>query len=63
MDEDLKQVLTEYALTIRTCGWEAGEEFIAVYEEEYPDFRRWAYALAIVLRIRELLAQIQGPVV
>lgn len=63
MDEDLKQALIEYALTVRACGWQAGEEFISVYQEEYPDFRRWAYALVIVLRIRELLAQNKDPVV
>lgn len=56
MDEDLKQALEEYALTIRNCGWEAGEELIAVHEVEWPEFRRWAYALAILLRIRELTA-------
>jgi len=55
MNEDLKRALTEYILTVRTCGWEAGEEFILVHEEGFQDFRRWAYALAIVVRAREIL--------
>lgn len=55
MNDDLKQALTEYILTVKACGWEAGEELIAVHEEAVPDFRRWAYALAIVVRVNEIL--------
>lgn len=54
MNDEMKQALEEYALTIKTFGWQAGEELIVVYEEAFQDFRRWAYALAIVLRIKEL---------
>lgn len=55
MDEDLKQALVEYILTVRFLGWESGENFIAVQEEEYTDFRRWAYATAILIRINEIM--------
>lgn len=55
MDWRMKQTLVEYAVTIQDHGWEAGEEFITVQEREIRDFRRWAYALAIVLRAREIL--------
>jgi hypothetical protein len=55
MNDDLRQALEEYILTVRTCGWEAGEEYIKVQNQEFPDFWRWAYALAIVVRVREIL--------
>jgi|KBSSwiStaDraftv2_1062776.scaffolds.fasta_scaffold07587_11 hypothetical protein len=55
MNEDLKQALVEYILTVRFLGWETGENFIAVQEEVYTDFRRWAYATAIMIRIDEIL--------
>jgi hypothetical protein len=50
------QALTEYGWTIRRDGWRAGETIIERYELEIPEFRRWAYALGIVLRAEELLA-------
>lgn len=48
--------LVEYGRTIQGDGWRAGEEIIEKYELEIPEFRRWAYALGIVLRAEELLA-------
>ena len=48
--------LAEYGRTIRRDGWRAGEAIIEKYELEIPEFRRWAYALGIMLRADELLA-------
>lgn len=50
------QALAEYGRTIRKDGWMAGEAIIEKYELEITEFRRWAYALGIVLRAEELLA-------
>jgi hypothetical protein len=55
MNEDLKQALVEYILTVRFLGWDAGEDFIAIHEEAFLDFRRWAYAVAIMIRVDEIL--------
>lgn len=52
----LVRALAEYGRTIQRDGWRAGEPIIDQYERTIPDFRRWAYALAIMLRAEELLA-------
>lgn len=54
--KELLEVLVEYGKTIRKDGWKAGERLIERYELGIPDFRRWAYALGIVLRTKEILA-------
>lgn len=54
--EKLIQALAEYGQTIRKDGWTAGEPIIERHERKIPEFRRWAYALGIVLRVEELLA-------
>jgi hypothetical protein len=54
-DERLKKALLDYAVVIKREGWEQGERIIEDYEEEIPDFRRWAYAAGILLRAEELL--------
>ena len=52
----LIQALKEYGHAIQRDGWRAGESIIVRYELVVPDFRRWAYALGIMLRAEELLA-------
>jgi hypothetical protein len=54
--EKLIRGITEYGRTIQVDGWQAGEAVIRKYESRIPDFRRWAYALGILLRAEELLA-------
>lgn len=54
--EELVQALTEYGQAIRKDGWAAGEPIIEQHERKIPEFRRWAYALGIMLRAEELLA-------
>lgn len=53
---ELIRALTEYGRTIQRNGWRAGEPLIDRYEKMIPDFRRWAHALGIMLRAKELLA-------
>ena len=55
MDEKEKQALVEYGRIIKRFGWREGERFIIVTEEKFHGFRRWAYALGIMLRAKELL--------
>jgi hypothetical protein len=55
MDEAKVKALAEYGRIIKAHGWQAGEEFVTRKEQEIPEFRRWANALAIMLRTRELL--------
>jgi hypothetical protein len=54
--EELLRAVVEYGRTIQRDGWKAGEAVILKYEPGIPDFRRWAYALGIMLRAEELLA-------
>ena len=54
--EELLRALAKYGRTIQKDGWRAGEAVILRYESGIPDFRRWAYALGILLRAEELLA-------
>jgi hypothetical protein len=56
MDQAMLDALVEYGCTIKAQGWEAGEPLIEAGEARFKDFRRWAYALGIVLRTEELLA-------
>lgn len=56
MKDELVRALTEYGRIIKRDGWKAGEPIIDRYEHTIPDFRRWAYALGIMLRAEELLA-------
>lgn len=53
---ELIRALTEYGRTIKRDGWRVGEPLIDRCEKTIPDFRRWAYALGIMLRAEELLA-------
>lgn len=55
MNESLKAALRAYARTILQDGWDAGEQVIKQHELAFKDFRRWAYALGILLRAREIL--------
>lgn len=56
MNQEMKKALVDYARAIQDHGWEAGEHLIFRNERRFPGFRRWAYALIIVLRVEELLA-------
>ena len=55
MDENMKAVLVEYGEAILANGWEAGESLIEAGERRFEGFRRWAYALGIYLRAKEIL--------
>jgi hypothetical protein len=54
--EELVRAMAEYGRKIEADGWAAGELVIQKYESRIPHFRRWAYALGIMLRAEELLA-------
>ena len=54
--EELILAVSEYGKAIQENGWMAGEATIERYERRIPDFRKWAYALGIMLRAEELLA-------
>ena len=54
--EELTLAVSEYGKAIQENGWMAGEVVIERYERRIPDFRKWAYALGIMLRAEELLA-------
>jgi hypothetical protein len=56
MDQAMQDALVEYGSTIKAHGLESGEPLIDAGEARFKDFRRWAYALGIVLRVEELLA-------
>lgn len=55
MTKALKQELARYGRTIKKDGWQAGEPLIASGEKRFKDFRKWAAALAIMLRAQEIL--------
>ena len=55
MDQKMKDELSRYGRIIRNDGWKIGEPLILEAEKQWPDFRRWAYALGIVLRAQEIL--------
>lgn len=56
MPELMKKALGAYARTILQKGWKAGEPIIEQQERQFKEFRRWAYALGLMLRIKELLS-------
>lgn len=53
----MKEALTEYGRKTRDEGWEAGEPLVEKYSLRFKDFGKWARALAIMLRARELLEE------
>ena len=55
MNEEMREALAEYGATIKCSGWKAGDALIEAGEKKWPEFRRWAYALGIVLRANEIL--------
>jgi hypothetical protein len=57
MEAKMKVALVEYGEAIRGGGWGAGERLIVDGERRFRDFRRWAYALGIMLRANEILQE------
>ncbi len=57
MEALLKTALAEYGSTIKEKGSRAGEPIIKKWEKKFQDFRRWAYAVGIMLRCDELLKE------
>lgn len=57
MDDQMKAALSEYGRTIKGHGWDSGEPLIARGEARWPEFRKWAYALGVMLRAEELLRE------
>lgn len=55
MEEAMRLALVEYGRTILAQGCKAGEAIIEKNETRFPDFRKRAHALGIMLRTRELL--------
>lgn len=56
----LIEALTVYGEAVRRDGWDAGEAVILAFEPKLEEFRRWAWALAILLRCREILEDDTG---
>ncbi len=56
MSDLMKKALIEYGKTIQRDAWDAGEALIEIHEKRYPEFRKWAYALGVMLRTKEILA-------
>ena len=50
MEKDFKEAIAEYGRVLRKEGSHAAEDIIEKYQDKYPDFGKWAYALAIMLR-------------
>lgn len=57
MNKLMKTALVEYGRTIREHGWKEGEALIDAGEKKFKDFRKWAKALGIMLRAKELMAE------
>ena len=55
MDQEMKDALAWYGRELRANGRQAAEPLIAAGELRFTDFRRWATALAILLRAEEFL--------
>lgn len=55
MDAEMIDALADYGRTIKQNGWQAGESLIEKYSSRFEDFKKWAYALAIMLRAEEIL--------
>lgn len=60
MNKRMRAALLEYAEVILAQGWEAGEALIEKYAEQYSDFRKWANAVALMLRAEERLNELRG---
>lgn len=60
MDDGMRTALIEYGRTIGRNGFQAGEPIIRKYSAKYRDFEKWAAALGIMLRARELLERARG---
>ena len=56
MEDEMGSALIEYGKTIKRDGWKAGEPLIEQGEKRWPEFRKWATALGILLRAKEILA-------
>jgi phage terminase small subunit len=57
MEEGMLEALREYGGTIKRKGWKAGEPLIQRYSEKWKNFKKWARALGIMLRAKELLEE------
>jgi hypothetical protein len=55
MDKAMLDALAEYGRTIKAHGWTAGEPLIDAGEIRFKDFRKFAHALGIMLRTKEIL--------
>lgn len=55
MEKAMQEALQEYGRTIRKSGWKAGEPLIRMNAKRFKDFKKWARALAMMLRATELL--------
>lgn len=55
MEEAMHDAVQEYGRTIKRQGWEAGEPLIEKHSLIFNDFKKWARALAMMLRTMELL--------
>ncbi len=53
----IKKALAEYGSTIKSKGARAGEPVIKKWEKKIPNFKKWAYAVGIMLRSDELLKE------
>lgn len=58
------EALAQYGRIITQQGWAAGEPFIERQERLHPgcNFRRWAHALGIMLRAKEILDEENGTI-
>lgn len=54
MDAAARQALVEYGRRIVHDGWTAGERVIRKNASKFKDFEKWARALGIMLRAREI---------
>ena len=55
MDKEMREALAQYGAAIKRDGWKAGEPLIEAGEKRWPEFKKWAYALGIMLRAKEIL--------
>lgn len=55
MDPRMRDELAVYGLTILRDGWRAGEAVVRRGERRWRGFRKWACALGVMLRAKELL--------
>ena len=62
MNKLMKKALVKYGRTIREHGWKEGEALVDAGEKKFKDFRKWAKALGIVLRAKELIAEARETV-